>query len=95
MGGVNWFARRSATIGYIALIFIGLILSRPNDFGLNSTAVAPQVSLDIQALSQAYFGTPDLDMVRRAGRLTVHDEKGYAVLRAALDGPPTWMNDEF
>src|SRR5262249_12027294 len=42
MGDVNSFARRSATLGYVALIFIGLILSRPNDFGLNSTAVAPQ-----------------------------------------------------
>src|SRR5215510_12078368 len=44
MGDVNSFARRSATIGYIALIFIGLILSRPNDFGLNSTAVAGKAS---------------------------------------------------
>lgn len=55
----------------------------------------PQVSLDIQALTQAYFGTPDLDEVRRAERLTVHDEAGYVLLRDLLAGPPMFINDGF
>jgi len=59
------------------------------------TDAAPQVSMDIQALSQAYFGTPDLDALRRAERLMVYNEPGYALLRAFLDGPPMWMNDDF
>lgn len=55
----------------------------------------PQVTLDIQALSQAYYGTPDLDAVRHAGRLTVHDETGYCLLRDLLRGPIMWINDSF
>ena len=55
----------------------------------------PQVSLDIQAMSQAYFGTPTLDSVRFAERLTVHDEAGYIALRALLAGPPMAIYDGF
>ncbi|HZO90809.1 MAG TPA: GNAT family N-acetyltransferase [Chthonomonadaceae bacterium] len=56
---------------------------------------APQVALDIQALSQAYFGTPTLDQLRAADRLAVYDEAGYTALRDLLAGPPMWLNDEF
>jgi predicted acetyltransferase len=56
---------------------------------------APDVTLDIQAFTQAYHGTPGLAGLRRAGRLEVHDEAGYAALSRLLDGPPMWMNDSF
>jgi predicted acetyltransferase len=59
------------------------------------TEGAPQVSLDIRELSQAYFGTPSLPELRRADRITVHDEAGYRALADLLDGPPMWMNDSF
>jgi predicted acetyltransferase len=60
-----------------------------------ATSDTPDVALDIQALSQAYFGTPSLSDLRRADRLTVHNEPGYELLRALLDGPPMWVNDAF
>jgi predicted acetyltransferase len=65
------------------------------EVSVRPTQDAPHVSLDIQAFSQAYFGTPTVDAIRAAERLTVHDENGYAALRALLDGPPMWMNDDF
>ena len=59
------------------------------------TSETPQVSLDIQALTQGYFGTPSLDGVRNAERLTVHEETGYAALRELLAGPPMAIYDGF
>jgi predicted acetyltransferase len=59
------------------------------------TDAEPQVSLDIQALTQGYFGTPTLDEVRRTERLTVHDETGYQALRDLLAGPPMAIYDGF
>jgi predicted acetyltransferase len=59
------------------------------------TDAEAQVSLDIQAFSQAFFGTPTVDTIRAANRLTVHDEAGFTALRALFDGPPMWMNDHF
>ena len=47
-----------------------------------------QVELDIQAISQAFFGTPNLEQVRAADRIRVHDESGYQALRSLLAGPP-------
>ncbi|MCW3055235.1 MAG: GCN5-related N-acetyltransferase, partial [Chthonomonadales bacterium] len=55
----------------------------------------PDVSLDIQAFTQAYHGTPGLAGLRKAGRLDVHSEVGYEALCRLLDGPPMWMNDSF
>lgn len=55
----------------------------------------PEVSMDIQALSQAYHGTPSLANLRSAGRMEVHAEAGYEALGRLLDGPPMWMNDSF
>jgi predicted acetyltransferase len=52
------------------------------------------VEMEIQALSQAYFGTP-LDRIRAAGGLIVRDEAGYAALRRILSGPLFWINDYF
>jgi predicted acetyltransferase len=62
---------------------------------VSPTSSEPQVSLDIQALSQAYFGTPSLGELRVAGRLSVHDEAGYVELEGLLRGPRMWMNDHF
>lgn len=55
----------------------------------------PQVEMDIQAFSQAYFGTPDLHQLRAAERLIVHEEGGFQTLSDLLKGPPTWTNDGF
>jgi predicted acetyltransferase len=70
------------------------------EFGAGIVAVkpthkSPQVSLDIQAFTQGYFGTPTLDLLRRAERLTVHDEPGYLALRNLLAGPPMAIYDGF
>jgi predicted acetyltransferase len=65
------------------------------EVSVRPTQDAAQVSLDIQALSQAYFGTPTADEIRAAERLMVHDEYGFAALRDLLDGPPMWINDDF
>lgn len=55
----------------------------------------PQVVMDIQAFSQAYFGTPFLDAIRQAGRIEVAEEAGYRAFADLLRGPLMWMNDEF
>lgn len=54
-----------------------------------------QLTLDIRAISQAYFGTPTCTEIRASDRITVHDEKGYDALVNLLAGPPMWMNDSF
>jgi predicted acetyltransferase len=55
----------------------------------------PDVSMDIQAFSQAYHGFPDVGSLRKGGRLEVHSEAGYEALTRLLAGPPMWMNDSF
>lgn len=59
------------------------------------TTQEPELSLDIQAMSQAYFGAPALDVMRQADRLLVHDEKGFHAFKTLLRGPVMWMNDGF
>ncbi len=59
------------------------------------TTATPQLSLDIQAMSQAYFGSPTLDAIRQADRLQVHDEQGYQAFQNLMRGATMWMNDEF
>jgi predicted acetyltransferase len=66
----------------------GQVEVRPN-------SAAPQVSLDIQALSQAYFGTPTVAELRAWERLQVHDEAGYQAFTDLLAGTPMWINDGF
>ncbi len=53
------------------------------------------ISIDIQAFSQVYFGSPNADQLRSAGRLTVHDEVAYAVFLQLFSGPSMWINDHF
>ncbi len=59
------------------------------------TQKAPGVSLDIQALSQAYWGQPSLDLLRAAGRLTVTDEAQYQVLSYLLPPGVCYFQDGF
>ncbi len=70
------------------------------DFSAGATAVKavdsePEVSMDIQAFTQAYHGMPNLASLRKAGRLDVRSEAGYEALSRLLEGPPMWMNDDF
>lgn len=60
-----------------------------------ATLADPQIAMDIQALSQAYFGTPTVSELRAADRLIVRDEAAYHSLATLFDGPPMWMNDHF
>ncbi len=62
---------------------------------VEKTSAAPQVTLGIAALTQAYFGTPSLTELRAADQLTVHSESGFSALRDMLNGPPMWINDGF
>jgi len=48
---------------------------------------APGIEIDIQTLTQAYWGQPSLALLRTAGRLAVTDEAQYATLLRLL--PPT------
>ena len=60
-----------------------------------STADTPDLEMDIQALTQAYFGTPSVADLRRAERFTIHNEQAAEQLAQLLDGPPMWINDGF
>jgi predicted acetyltransferase len=53
------------------------------------------VTCDIGAFSQILFGDPDAAALRRAGRLSVTDETGFAFLRALCPPALCWMNDYF
>ena len=59
------------------------------------TDEAPQLALDIQSFSQAFWGTPGLERLRRAGKVTVHDEAAYAQLAALLPTTPVMCWDHF
>jgi predicted acetyltransferase len=59
------------------------------------TTDAAQVSCDIGAFSQLLFGDPEVGALRRAGRLTVQEERGFTFLRALCPPALCWMNDYF
>ena len=59
------------------------------------TKDAPGVSLDIQALTQAYWGQPALDLLRAAGRLSVTDEVQYQLLSKLLPPSVCYLGDHF
>lgn len=48
------------------------------------------VELDIQALSQGVWGHPSLGLLRRAGRVTVHEESGFELLSQILAPATVW-----
>ena len=53
------------------------------------------IELDIQAFSQAYWGSPSLAQLLRANRLIVKDEVAYRSLSVLLGGPTMCMYDAF
>lgn len=55
----------------------------------------PDLSLDIQALTQAYWGTPSLHALRPCERLAVHHESAFALLAALLPPRTAWLYDDF
>jgi predicted acetyltransferase len=56
---------------------------------------APDVALEIQALSQALWGTPSLTELRAAGRIEVHSEAAFTLLSALLPASPVFTLDDF
>ena len=59
------------------------------------TQDAPGVALDIQTLSQAYWGQPSLERLRAAERLSVNDEAQYALLSRLLPPRICFLRDFF
>ena len=59
------------------------------------TQAVPGVTLDIQALTQAYWGQPALPLLRRAGRLDVSDDAQYRLLAALLPPAVSYLHDFF
>ncbi|HLJ56309.1 MAG TPA: GNAT family N-acetyltransferase [Chthonomonadaceae bacterium] len=54
-----------------------------------------QVTLPVQALAQAYLGSPGLTELRAEGLVTVADDAAFALLASLLAGPPAWCCDRF
>lgn len=55
----------------------------------------PALTCDIQAISQAYWGMPSLEWLRRASRVEVHDERAFQFLTTLLPGACVWTLDDF
>lgn len=53
------------------------------------------LSGDIQAFSQAFWGTPSLVWLRRVGRVAATDPAALAWLDSLFAGPPIWTRDGF
>jgi predicted acetyltransferase len=62
---------------------------------VQQTSAVPQVAANIGVWSQLLFGDPDAAALRRAGRLAVHDERGFDLLRALCPPALVWTNDGF
>jgi predicted acetyltransferase len=62
---------------------------------VSRTDASAGVSLDIQALTQAYWGTPSLYDLRAANRMGVHDEADFALLANILPSHKVWLYDDF
>jgi len=56
---------------------------------------APGIVLDIQTLSQAYWGQPSLDLLRASGRVAVTDEAQYTLLSRLLPPHICFLRDFF
>lgn len=59
------------------------------------TGEEPQVTCDIGAFSQLFFGDPDAAALRHAGRLSVRDEAGFGLLQALCPPALVWSNNGF
>jgi predicted acetyltransferase len=52
----------------------------------------PQIRMDIQAFTQAFFGVLPVTSLRERQRMEVASEVAFQALRRLLDGPPMWNN---
>ena len=59
------------------------------------TTETAQLTLDIQSFSQAFWGTPGLERLRRSGKVTVHDEAAYTRLSTLLPTTPVMCWNHF
>jgi predicted acetyltransferase len=59
------------------------------------TTEAAQLSLDIQSFSQAFWGIPGLERLRRAGKVDVWDEAAFTRLAALLPSAPVMCWNHF
>jgi predicted acetyltransferase len=62
---------------------------------IKPTSETPQISMDIQAFSQVYFGNPSLDALRFADHILVAEEVGYRAFGDLFRGPLMWTNNGF
>ena len=62
---------------------------------IRTSQETPGITLDIQTLSQAYWGQPSLDLLRAAERLSVTDEAQYALLSRLLPPHICFLRDFF
>ena len=53
------------------------------------------VAVDIQALSQAFWGQPSLNILRRAGRVSVTEERQFSLLSEILPETVCYLQDFF
>lgn len=60
-----------------------------------TTTDAPGIALDIQTLTQAYWGQPSLDLLRAAGRLSVTGGAQYQTLSRLLPPSVCYLADDF
>jgi predicted acetyltransferase len=60
-----------------------------------AAAPAADIACDIQAFSQAFWGTPSLGSLHRVGRVEAADEGAVAFLDRVLAGPPVFTLDDF
>jgi predicted acetyltransferase len=60
-----------------------------------SATESPQIALDIQAFSQAFWGHPSLTHLRLAGRLEVKEEAAFTQLAAILTPNPVYNLIDF
>ncbi|MDR3709010.1 MAG: GNAT family N-acetyltransferase [Capsulimonadaceae bacterium] len=62
---------------------------------VSRSVLAPDVTLDIQSLTQAYWGWPSLSALRDADRIAVDSEAGYRLLEAILPPARPFITDFF
>ena len=63
----------------------GVVSVKPSDLPAG-------VSIDIQALTQGYFGSPCIDTLFDSGRIVADDEMALENLALLLEGPTVWTN---
>jgi len=62
---------------------------------VRSSSEEAGAAVDIQALSQAFWGQPSLNILRRAGRVSVTDERQFGLLSEILPEAVCYLQDFF